>query len=69
MTIVTWEVVGDITQPSLSFNIPVQKNGWEQKISDICLSILITFAADPQNSHSHVPYYFVSVINSNTKLG
>lgn len=61
MTIVTWAVVGDITQQSLSFNIPVQKNGWEQ-ISDICLSTLITFAADPQNSHSHVPYYLVSVL-------
>jgi len=68
MTIVTWAVVGDITQPSLSFNITVQRNGWEQKISDICLSTLNTFAADPQNSHSHVPYYFVSVIY-NTKSG
>jgi len=62
MTIVTWSVVGDITQPSLSFNIPVQKKGWEQKISDTCLSTLITFAADPQNSHSHVPKYFVIYI-------
>jgi hypothetical protein len=37
MTIVTWAVVGDITQLSHSFNIPVQKNGWEQKFSDIYL--------------------------------